>query len=106
MTLQITYRHMHSHPELDELIHERYQWLKEGSDTLQACQVTLEPHQGRYAVHIHLGLRGAHLDVMKDDHEVKDHATLEEATRDAFQKARRALKEHHSKQRHQERRAV
>jgi hypothetical protein len=94
---------MHAHPELDELIHERYHWLKDGDDALQSCKVTLEPHRGRYAVHIHLGLPGAHLDVRQDDHGLKDHATLEEATRDAFQKARRALRERASRARRRER---
>jgi ribosome-associated translation inhibitor RaiA len=93
MTLHIAYRHMHARPELEALIRERHAWLEECADGLQSCHVTLEPHHGRFSVHLHLKVEGEHLDVIQDDHSADDHKLLEGAIRDAFQRARRRLRD-------------
>lgn len=94
MTLDITFRHMNAHPELEALIQERFARLRELHERITTCHVTVEPHDGLYEVHIGIDVPGAYIDIVQTDRSVDDHASLEAAIREAFQKAKRRLIAH------------
>ena len=94
---RITFRHMRHDASLEELIRGKIDKLERFNDRISSCEVILEtPHRSKgvqYHIRIVLGLPGGDVVVERDPPAPTDPEQLQAAIRDAFDAARRQLKE-------------
>ncbi len=100
LPLQITWRGMDPSPAVDADIRAKAEKLKQSYDHIVSLRVTVEAphahhHKGRlYRLHIDVRVPGKEIAVTRDPGEHHAHEDLYVATRDAFDAARRQLKDY------------
>jgi len=98
--VQISFRHMDSSETLEALIRERAAELEQFSDRITACRVVVEAaskhhrHGNPYHIHVDLLVPGTTIVVDRDSGNARAHEDPYIAVRDAFEAARRRLREH------------
>jgi ribosome-associated translation inhibitor RaiA len=98
--LQITYRHMPSSRFFENRIRELARRFEKFSSHISSCHVLIErPHQsathgGLFDVHISLSVPGSVIVVRRSHAADPKHADAYVALRDAFNAAKRRLREH------------
>ncbi|CCQ75532.1 Ribosomal subunit interface protein (cold-shock protein) [Magnetospira sp. QH-2] len=104
--LQITFRGLQHSDAVEEKIREKVAKLEQFHDGITACRVLVEsPHkhhsQGRlYHVRLDISVPGKEIIVKRDANDKQEHEDIFIAVRDAFEAARRQIKEYHQRQRH------
>lgn len=98
--VQISFRHMDSSETLEALIRERAAELGQFSDRITTCRVVVEAaskhhrHGNPYHIHVDLVIPGSMIVVDRDPGNAHAHEDPYTAVRDAFEAARRRLREH------------
>lgn len=98
--VQISFRHMDSSETLEALIRERAAELEPFSDRITVCRVLVEAaskhhrHGNPYHIHVDLLIPGSTIVVDRDSGNARAHEDPYIAVRDAFEAARRRLREH------------
>ncbi len=105
--LQITFRGLQHSDAVEERIREKVAKLEQVHDSITACRVVVEaPHrhnqQGRlYDVRLDISLPGKEIVVKLENDDKHEHEDIYVTLRDAFEAARRQIKEHKQRRRNQ-----
>ena len=98
--VQISFRGMESSPSVEAQVRRRAEELRQFSERVSACRVTLEAanrrhHQGAiYRVSVDLAVPGGKVVANREPGEDHAHEDIHVAIRDAFDAARRRLQDH------------
>ena len=99
-TLQVTFRHMDPSPAIEANIRERAARLARVHGRITGCHVVVEaPHRRHakgklYTVRLDVVVPGGEIVVNRDAHDRHAHEDVLVAVRDAFDAARRRLRDH------------
>jgi ribosome-associated translation inhibitor RaiA len=103
--LQLTFRHLDPSAAVEERVRELVTHLERFHDRITGCHVVIEAppaHRNKGApfdVKVDLIVPGSRISVRSDRAEHPTHADVYVALRDAFDAAKRALKDHADRQR-------
>ncbi len=105
--LQITFHGLQHSDAVEAKIREKVAKLEQYCDSITACRVVVEAphrhnHQGRlFGVRLDISVPGREIVVRLDNDDKHQHEDLFITLRDAFDAARRQIKEHNQRQRNQ-----
>jgi len=106
LPLQITYRTRSDSPTVDALIRSRAERLERYCDSIVSCRVVVDaPHRrhltggNHYLVRIDLKVPGDEIAINRDTPEHRSYTDIRVAIREAFDQARRLLKDFVHRQR-------
>ena len=103
--LQVTFRHMDPSPAIEANIRERAARLERVHGRITGCHVVVEAphrrhHKGKlYTVRLDVVVPGGEIVVNRDAHDRHAHEGVLVAVRDAFDAARRRLRQHAQRKR-------